>query len=473
MKSTRERGLGLSLVSSGIGPLLSQVFALALVPVLFRLYTPQDFGIWAAIQAGAIIAGSLVSLRFDLALVLERDLVAASQLLFAIIAVVLASSLVMAVAIVVSSSFLYVLGIDAISAALGWGWLVLLGLSTVFQSWLMRAGAFGSVSVALVLSAGVTNLVQLGGGMFGYGIWLIVGSIAGQAAALMFSIWKVTHGADHPVWRALNFEAMWMMLRKNKRFPQFSLPFTALSLLRERAPIFIIGAFGPPALVGLYSQAWRLTHFPSGLTSAALRPVFFHRTATEGLTSQGRSVDGLVRCLLLASSSWIAFVIYGDDALFNFLLGTQWQGVGLLAASLVMPAALFTITNWMDRLLDAVGRQDVNLKLEMITGISSVGALWGTLAAGGSLFRAVLVQSAALVLGYLGFLWVCYGIANWPRSGLIKSLCAAVAMGGSMYAFLIALGNLLFSQTEVFVAGFVTAGFANIVVLLFAWKELR
>ncbi|WP_292613977.1 oligosaccharide flippase family protein [Nitrobacter sp. 62-13] len=473
MKSARRRGLGPVLVSSGIGPLLSQGVALALVPVLFRLYTPQDFGVWAAIQAVAIVAGSLASLRFDLALVLERDLVAASQLLFAIIAVILASSLVMAVTIVVSSGFLYVLRIDAISAALGWGWLVLVGLSTAFQSWLMRAGAFGSVSFAVILSAGITNLVQLGGGVSGYGVWLIIGSIAGQAAALMFYIWNVSRGADHPVWRALTFEAMCIMLRKNRRFPQFSLPFTLLSLLRERAPIFIIGAFGPPALIGLYSQAWRLTHFPSGLTSAALRPVFFHRTATEGLASQGRSVDGLVRCLLLASSPWIAFVIFGDNALFNFLLGQQWDGAGQLAALLIMPAALFTITNWMDRLLDAVGRQDVNLKMEMIAGLSSVGALWGTLTAGGSLVRAVLMQSAALILSYLGFLWVCYGIANWPRSRLIICLCAAGAIGGSTYLLLIALRSLMFSQTEVFFAGFVTAGFVTVVVLLLAWKELR
>jgi len=56
------------------------VLALAFVPVLFRLYTPQDFGVWAAVQAIAIIAGSLVSLRFDLALVLERDLAAATPI---------------------------------------------------------------------------------------------------------------------------------------------------------------------------------------------------------------------------------------------------------------------------------------------------------------------------------------------------------------------------------------------------------
>ena len=88
MKGALKSGLGRSLFSSGIGPLLSQILALTLVPLLFRLYTPRDFGVWAAVQSIAIIAGSLVSLRFDLALVLERKLEAASQLFFAIIGVV-------------------------------------------------------------------------------------------------------------------------------------------------------------------------------------------------------------------------------------------------------------------------------------------------------------------------------------------------------------------------------------------------
>jgi len=245
-----------------------------------------------------------------------------------------------------------------------------------------------------------------------------------------------------------------------------------LSLLRERAPIFIIGAFGPPALVGLYSQAWRLTHFPSGLTSAALRPVFFHRTASEGLAAQGKAVDRFVRWLLLASSPWIGFVAFGNDALFNLLLGGQWQGAGHLAAVLVLPAALFTITNWMDRLLDAVGRQDVNLKVEMVAGLGSVGVLWVVLAAGGSLTLAVVLQSGTLVLSYVGFIWICYGIAGWPRWGLVVSLCGACAIGGSMYVCLVIL-RLALSQASVFLVGAASAALSTIAILAMVRKELQ
>ena len=304
----------------------------------------------------------------------------------------------------------------------------------------MRDGAFGSISVAVIFNAVVTNIVQLAGGIWGHGVWLIIGSIAGQAAALIFFTLKIIYAAERPLWQRLTFDETLALLKQHRRFPQFSLPFTVLSLVRERAPIFIIGAFGPPALVGLYSQAWRLTHFPSGLTSAALRPVFFHRTATEGLAAQGKAVDRFVRWLLLASSPWIGFVAFGNDALFNLLLGSQWQGAGHLAAVLVLPAALFTITNWMDRLLDAVGRQDVNLKIEMVAGLS-----FRRCPLGGACGRSVPHTSSslakrALVLSYVGFIWICYGIAGWPRSALVVSLCVASAVGALTYLFLVLLG---------------------------------
>ena len=385
---------------------------------------------------------------------------------------VVACCLVCALLIGISVELFDILGIDGTTAVLGWIWLVLVGLAVVFQSWLMRDGAFANISVAVVLNAVITNIVQLAGGVSGHGIWLIIGSVAGQAAATVFYVWSIASRAERPVWRWLTFNETSQLLNQYRRFPQFSLPFTVLSLVRDRAPIFIIGAFSPPALVGLYSQAWRLTHFPSGLTSAALRPVFFHRAATEGLAAQGRAVDWFVKWLLLACSPWIGLVAFGNDALFNLVLGGHWQGTGYLAAVLVFPAALFTVTNWMDRLLDAAGRQDVNLKVEMVAGFSSVGILWIALAAGYSLPLAVLLQSGALVLSYIGFIWICYGIAGWSRSAFAKSLFVASAVGALTYVFLV-LVSLFLPQIGVFLVGAASAMSTTLVILLMVRKELQ
>ena len=183
-------------------------------------------------------------------------------------------------------------------------------------------------------------------------------------------------------------------------------------------------------------------------------------------------MDRFVRWLLLASSPWIGLVAFGNDALFNLVLGEQWQGAGYLAAILVFPAALFTVTNWMDRLLDAVGRQDINLKVETVAGLTSVGVLWIALAAGGSLTLAVLLQSGALVLSYLGFIWICYGIAGWSRSAFVKSLCVASAVGALTYVFLVVI-SLVLPQTVVFIVGAATALSITIFILLMVRKELQ
>ena len=301
-------------------------------------------------------------------------------------------------------------------AVLGWCWLVLIGLAVVLQSWLHARR-----SICEHLGRGCSqcrghNYCTIGGRRLG--AWDLVDHWkhcrSGSSRCILRL--EIVSGAERPVWRWLTFGETSRLLSQHRRFPQFSLPFTVLSLMRDRAPIFIIGAFSPPALVGLYSQAWRLTHFPSGLTSAALRPVFFHRTATEGLAAQGKAVDRFVRWLLLASSPWIGFVAFGNDALFNLLLGESMAGRGSfgggsgVARCVVHHHQLDGSPARCDR---PAGRKS--------QGRSGRGSrfCWSPLAGARgrrSLTLAVLLQSGALVLSYVGFIWICYGIAGWPRS---------------------------------------------------------
>lgn len=458
------------MVAAGFGPLASQAFAIALLPVLFRLYAPADFGVWAAIQAAAITAGTLLSFRFDLGLVIERDSAVASDLFFATVGVVCVMSVVLGSLTVISMNSIRAFGIGPTPAALGWAWLSLVGLGVVLQAWLMREGAFARISTGVVLNAIATNLVQLGGALSGDGVWLVIGSVAGQAAATLFYARSVQQSVQAPTW-SKNTNAMMAALVSNRRFPQFTLPFTVLSLLRERAPILIAGAFGTAAQVGLYSQAWRLTHLPSALTSSALRPVFFHRAATEGLAAQYGAVDRIIRWLLIVSSPWIALLIFGGDELFGFVLGPRWQGAGGLSALLVLPASFFMLTNWMDRLLDSIGRQDINLKLEAVAAISSVGCLWAVLASGRSLSEAVALQSAALTLSYLAVLGVCYAAAGWPFAGLLRSLSVASILGVAIFVLLAMLERLL-EPAAVIGVGILMASVITAFALLRARREL-
>ena len=67
----------------------------------------------------------------------------------------------------------------------------------------------------------------------------------------------------------------------------------------------------------------------------------------------------------------------------------------------MVPAAVFVCTNWLDRLFDVAGRQDLSFRLELIFSILSLGGLafglWGL----GSSLVGVGIMSAILTCYYL------------------------------------------------------------------------
>ena len=57
-----------------MGTTLSQAIPVVITPILTRIYTPEDFGIYAIFVAIITILGSIVSGRYELAILLpERD----------------------------------------------------------------------------------------------------------------------------------------------------------------------------------------------------------------------------------------------------------------------------------------------------------------------------------------------------------------------------------------------------------------
>jgi hypothetical protein len=77
-----------------------------------------------------------------------------------------------------------------------------------------------------------------------------------------------------------------------------------------------------------------------------------------------------------------------------------------------------------------------------------------------------------LAVSYIGFIWICYGIAGWRRSSLVVSLCAASAVGVLTYLFLVLLAHLL-PQIVVFFAGAACAMLITIAILMMARKEVQ
>jgi O-antigen/teichoic acid export membrane protein len=426
--ASQEPGRALAFVKAGSSAVISQAAAFLLLPFLFRIYSPDDFGRWATLQAIVLATAALGVLRYDLAIVTEADDEQAGLLFWGCVVLGVGVTVV-----AVSLGGWWAVQADPgawdfLTLGLCAAWLLTAVMNQPLQAWLLRNGRFGAAAVTIIAATAGANLGQLV-----MAIWhtdhrgLIAGSALGAMAGSLLAV--AFCFATPPRWGGLS--GLGAVLNRHRRFAIYSLPFTILSLARERAPVLILAALGTAAQVGAYSQAWRLVHIPSGLASSALRPVVFHAAARAGAPSVGGLVQQLIAGMALLAAPWLGVIVVEPELLFELALGEAWREAGVFAGVLGVPALLFMLTNWLDRLLDVVHRQDVNLKLEVVAALPSVGGFAAILWAGASLEAATLVQSISLVLAYLMVLAIAYRLCGYPLRPLIGSLVAATALAGA------------------------------------------
>jgi O-antigen/teichoic acid export membrane protein len=463
------RHWSLALLRAGSGTVASQALSLALLPLLFRAYQPADFGAWAVTTAVVLAIGSIATLRYELAFVVERDAARASVLFWICLLGGLGVALLLGAA-------------AALLIRVQWGaatlelprlamcavWVCSVVIAQVMQSWLLREGRFGSNSAVLVATTLGAGVAQLGvapwvGGASG----LVLGSTLASLLGAFVAALRV-----HPVAPAkagLDWSLAQPLLRAHRRFPLYSAPFSLVTIARERISAVLLSGLLPLAQVGAYSQAWRLVQVPVGLTSSALRPVMFHAAAESGIASVGPMLRRMIRLVCIAGAPWVGLLCVDPRLLFATVLGAAWTEAGPLAAALSIAALAFAVSNWMDRLLDVLGRQDLNLWTEVFTLLASTLGLMLPLAFGASLLWACGIQSVVLALCYLTVVAIVVRIGGFGLRALLWPVLLAVAIGVVSWA----LGSALHQRGQLDTGALVAVLLAALASGGGAWHALK
>ena len=420
---------------------VSQLITFACIPVLFRSYTPVEFAPWAVAAAIAFLGGGVATLRYELAIVIEREYKKSSALFWLSIGLAIVISMAMGIYAVP-----YILNYSLSSIQIPFlhssviVWLLLIALTTIMQAWVLRQAAYLTLSIGQICNAVVANSVQITGAYYDGGAqWLIWGSIFGQFTIFIVLLLQIARSSLPPVSPISCGAHVWDVMSQYKKFPIFSLPFTLCSIIRERAPVLVLGIWSGQAEIGLFSQAWRILSVPAALTGSAIRPVIFHEAAKNGLVNQESKIHAILRSLVLIGAPWLALLLYAPEEIFVVALGDGWEDIGAYVIVLSIPLFLFALSNWMDRMLDVVGRQDLNLVTEIVSSVTSIGGLALALYAGHSVLEAVAFQALILALNYVAFICVTYWVAGYQKQQLFYigvSALILVALFLAMFSML-------------------------------------
>jgi O-antigen/teichoic acid export membrane protein len=361
------------------GSIVAQILGILLIPIITRIYSPDDFGVY---QLFLSISGILVAfscLSYQLAIMLPKEdedsanLVALCFILVTIISIVSGSFF-----IIFSDWIGQILNTPEIS-----GYLIFLPLIVFLNGiflgityWLTRRKRFGINATAQIVNSFSSKVVQIAVGLYSASsTGLIAGSIVSAIASLAVVFKQIKD--DLPIFRKVTLKNIRSLAIRYKRFPMFTSWSTGANTISTQIAPLLLAYYFSPEVVGYYAIASMVVFLPMGIIGSATSQVFFQKACDE--KNRTGSVTNIVREIqprLISIGMFPMFVlmIMGAD-LFSFVLGSQWSVSGQYAAILA-PWLLFVfIASPLTTIFAVLEKQTLDLTFNILILISRVVAL--------------------------------------------------------------------------------------------------
>jgi O-antigen/teichoic acid export membrane protein len=362
--------------------IFAQSLVLSALPLLTRLYTPADFGIFSLYSSALGVVTVIAGLRFELAASLPEDDVEAMH----VVALAIISTVAVALFAVITLSVLYSLPqlkredwlstIYDYRLAIGVGVLAV-GFSTALQAWSTRKGRFGLVSKSRLLQALLGVSVQTGMGALKYSATgLVLGHIAycaGGIAAMASAIAR----KDRLSFAQLSVTRLRAAALKYKSFPTYSVPEALFNAAGWYVPIIMIGAVASADELGQLQLATRVIGLPMALLGASVAQVYLVEAPQKLRTGTLKQFTlGTMRNLFKIAALPMIVLAVLSPVIFPWVFGPQWTRAGEIVLWLAPSYVLQIATSPVVAVLHVTGRLREAMLLQLTGFIVRVGMVF-------------------------------------------------------------------------------------------------
>lgn len=414
------RGVGI-LVGGTAAAQACMVFVL---PLLTRLYTPEDFGVLAVYTSVLTIATSIACLRFEIAIPIpESDEEAANVLALAALFPFCIASLLAVLLPMYGPSFALLTNQGQIIPYL---WLIPLGvwLSGSYQAaqyWATRQQQYYLVSATRFTQALGGAATQAGFGWLGLGpLGLLLGYIVNSSAGII-KLGRSILLQNRSIFCHVTPNTMMLAFRKYHKFPKYS-TFEALANTSGfQLPIIMIASFAGGPEVGFLMLATRVIAAPMGLIGRAVSQVYISSASVAyGRGNLSKHTTDVIDGLCKTGVGPLIFAGIVAPHVFPLLFGPEWVRAGEILRWMTPWFVLQFLVSPVSMTLHVTGDQLISLALQIAGLILRLCAV----ITGGLFFATFVVEIYAIsgFLFYAIYLVVVARIAGIPLSNLFRAL---------------------------------------------------
>jgi len=333
-------------LSSGSG--LNQVIGILAVPVLTRVYSPAEFGLYGLFLAILGVGTVFTTWRYERGLMICHSK-SERQGLFGLTLII---SFVFSL-IVLAGTYLWRIGSsgDKLSLTLVISnWNLLLALSLFFAGTgnalrflALKEMAFARISVVAVCSTLVRVIIQLAGtfeGLFTATL-LPLGHVLSLGCVTFLYGWtaRVKHWLDFRRY-PFRFKRMVVAARRNSEFPKYMVWSAFANNMTPQVLVLLASQILAPAIVGQLFLAEKVLKTPTLLLATSLAEVNFQELSESKPSVLAKIYRSRLKKMLLVGAPPGLILILVSTWLFPAVFGDSWKEAGILA-TYMLPGIYF------------------------------------------------------------------------------------------------------------------------------------
>lgn len=404
------------------GTSISQIIVFSTLPILSRLYSPENFGTLTVYLSTISILGVFSTGKYDKPIMLPKEDSAAVNVLALSISLSIIFCLFLFIIIFLFPNqiinwikddtffpiLLYFIPLSILFS----------GLNISLLTWLNRCKNYKAIAASRVLRAIVTVLVSLAlyASIIKSTALIIADIIGWLIACIILGYFLLKHTSiDLSV---ISVKKMKEMAVRYKKFPIYMIPTDGLNSLSIQMPVYILLNFFGGGIVGFYGFTKRVMDAPVKLLSSSILEVF-RQKAAEDYNNYGNCKQiflfTLKRLVLLTLVPFIIFFFFAPD-FFAIIFGEEWRTAGVYSQILATMYLFQFLASPLSYTFIIAEKQREDFLLHIYIGVSTtlsllLGYYFTKNAEGTLLFFAV-----SYTIVYIIYIWRSYQHALGDRN---------------------------------------------------------
>lgn len=419
----RQNSFGAGMAALTGPTVLAATIGVVVTPILSRLYSPTEFGVFGVFAAALSLVVVISTLRYDWAIPAAPDDREAASILVVAIAAVAGTSIICG--LLAATGVLGLLISEARDYSMMLAWALPLGMAAAgtyaaFSSWMIRRRNFSTLGRTKITQSVSMLGTQLALGVMGAGsVGLIIGQIAGSGAGII-RLGRQILKNDGSAFADLPSAHLRATATAYRNFPLLSGPAAFLDALTGALPLLVLASRFGAATAGQFTIVQRVIMAPLALLTTVMAQVLFGELAairrTNAATMQA-VFSRRLRQIFMLTSLLVAMMVIVVPIALPVILGPRWDDATTYFLILSPMLLLNIVAAPFHAPLDILRRQDLHilrdtLRAFVMTIALTLSSLWHV----GSLGTVSLVSAAGCLNGIIYLSISSYAVARMGQN---------------------------------------------------------